>query len=43
MKREGDGWLGYDHHFRQMAAAVSTTAWAKTEPTLWNMAFAGML
>ena len=41
MEHEGDGWLGYDHRFRQMAAAVPTTTWAKIEPTLWNMAFAG--
>ena len=41
MEHEGDRWLGYDCRFRQMAAAVPTTTWAKIEPTLWNMAFAG--
>ena len=41
MEYEGDGWLGYDRRFRQMAAAVPTTTWARIEPTLWNMAFAG--
>ena len=29
MEHEGDGWLGYDCHFRQMAVAVPTTIWAK--------------
>ena len=41
MEHEGDGWLGYDRRFRQMATAVPATTWAKIEPTLWNMAFAG--
>ena len=31
MEHEGDGWLGYDCRFRQMAAAVPTTVWAKIE------------
>ena len=30
-----------NRYFRQMAAAVPTTTWAKIEPKLWNMAFAG--
>ena len=34
MEYEGDGWLGYDHWFRQKAAV---SPWA----TLWNMAFVG--
>ena len=41
MEHEGDGWLGYDRHFRQVAAAVPSTTWARIEPTLWSMAFAG--
>lgn len=41
MEYEGDGWLGYDRRFRQRAAATPETVWARIEPTLWNMAFAG--
>lgn len=41
MKYEGDGWLGYDHRFRQRAAAMPDAVWARIEPTLWNIAFAG--
>ena len=41
MEHEGDGWLGYDCRFRQVAAAVPSTTWARIEPTLWSMAFAG--
>ena len=35
MEHEGDGWLGYDHRFRQVAAAVLSTTRARIEPTLW--------
>ena len=31
---EGDGWQGYDHWFRQTAAAVPDTPWAKIKLTL---------
>ena len=36
-----DGWLGYDHRFRQNAAASPDTTGARIDPTLWNMAFVG--
>ena len=36
----GDCWLGYDHGFRQQAAATPTR-WAVVDPTLWNLAFSG--
>ena len=35
-----DCWLGYDHRFRQQAAATPTR-WAVVDPTLWNLAFFG--
>ena len=38
---EGDGWLGYDHRFRQNAAASPDAIWARIDPTLWDMAFIG--
>ena len=41
MEYEGDGWLGYDWRFRQLVAATPTTTWARIEPTLLNMVFAG--
>ena len=41
MEYEGDGWLGYDRRFRQRAAASPEAVWARIEPTLWNIAFAG--
>ena len=37
----GEGWMGYDRHFWQRAAATPTQQWAMVEPTLWNIAFAG--
>ena len=41
MEYQGEGWLGYDRRFRQMAAASQDIPWAKIDPTLWNKAFAG--
>ena len=41
MEYAGDGWLGYDRRFRQQAAANPDTVWARIDPTLWNIAFAG--
>lgn len=41
MEYEGDGWLGYDHRFRQNAATSPDAIWARIDPTLWNMAFVG--
>lgn len=41
MEYRGDGWLGYDRRFRQNAAADPDTVWARLDPTLWNIAFAG--
>lgn len=41
MEYAGDGWLGYDRKFRQRAAANPDTVWARIDPTLWNIAFAG--
>ena len=41
MEYVGDGWLGYDRRFRQRAAANPDTIWARLDPTLWNIAFAG--
>ena len=41
MEYDGDGWLGYDRRFRQRAAANPDTTWARIDPTLWNIAFAG--
>ena len=41
MEYAGDGWLGYDRRFRQRAAANPDAVWARIDPTLWNIAFAG--
>lgn len=41
LEYQGDGWMGYDRRFRQRAATTPSLAWANTDPTLWNMAFAG--
>ena len=41
MEYKGDGWLGYDRRFRQNAAADPDVVWARLDPTLWNIAFAG--
>ena len=39
MEYEGNGWLSYDHRFRQNAAASLDAIWAKIDCSLWNMAF----
>ena len=41
MEYEGNGWLGYDHQFRQNAAASPDIIWARFDPTLWNVVFVG--
>ena len=41
MECTGDEWLGYDRRFLQRAAADPNMVWARIDPTLWNIAFAG--
>ena len=41
MEYQGEGWLGYDRWFQQMAAASHDVPMAKIDPTLWNKAFTG--
>ena len=38
LEYQGDGWLEYDRHFRQRAAANSALVWPNTDTTLWNLA-----
>ena len=35
----GDGWMGYDYRFRQIAATKLHVTWAQIDTTLWNLAF----
>ena len=37
----GDGWIGYDRRFRQIAATKLHVTWAQIDTTLWNIAFSG--
>ena len=41
MEYDGDGWLGYDRRFWQMAAVSTDVPWSRIDPTLWNKAFVG--
>ena len=41
MEYNSEAWLGYDRRFRQNAAAMPGTVWAKMDPTLWNKACTG--
>ena len=41
MENAGDGWLGYDGHFRMAVAGNPTIKWAATEAMLWNLAISG--
>ena len=42
LEYRGDTWVGYDRRFRLTAAANTTKVWAHIDPTLWNLAFAGI-
>ena len=37
----GDGWIGYDRRFRQIAATKPHVTWSQIDTTLWNLAFSG--
>ena len=41
MEHAGEGWMGYDRRFRQIAATKPNVVWAQTDTTLWNFAFSG--
>ena len=41
MQYAGDGWMGYDRRFRQIAATKPHAPWAQIDTTLWNLAFSG--
>ena len=41
MQYAGDGWMGYDRRFRQIAATKPYVTWAQIDTTLWNLAFSG--
>ena len=41
MEHAGDGWMGYDRRFRQIAATKPNIVWAQIDTTLWNLAFSG--
>ena len=41
MEYAGNGWMGYDRRFRQVAAANPNIVWAQIVTTLWNLAFSG--
>ena len=43
MEYNCEAWLGYDHRFRQDAAALTNAVWAKIDATLWNKAFTGQV
>lgn len=34
---KGNAWLGYDHWFRQAAAANPNMQWSKTDTDLWHL------
>ena len=41
MEHAGEGWMGYDRRFRQIAATKPNMVWAQIDTTLWNLAFSG--
>ena len=41
MEHAGEGWIGYDRRFRQIAATKPNVVWAQIDTTLWNIAFSG--
>ena len=40
LEYSGDGWAVYDRRFRQIAATLPGSLWARRDGDLWNMAFA---
>ena len=41
MEHAGEGWMGYDRRFRQIAATKPNVVWAQIDAALWNLAFSG--
>ena len=41
LQYEGDGWVAYNRHFRQIAATYPEVLRARRNMDLWNIAFAG--
>ena len=41
MQYAGDGWMGYDRRFTQIAAMKPHVTWAQIDTTWWNLAFSG--
>ena len=41
VEHAGEGWIGYDRRFREIAATKPNVVWAQIDTTLWNIAFSG--